>query len=255
MIIEYHRPEKLKEALRLLARPNPRTLPLGGGSVLNQAASLAASEPIAVVDLQALGLGTLEVQENTLVAGATVTLQNLLDQPGLPDALYGAIRHEATHNLRQVATLAGTAAAAGGRSPLATALLALDAVLEIHSLAEGKQRVKFGDWLPRRGETPPGQLITALHLPLSARLAYEYVARSPADLPIVCAAAAQWPGGRTRLALGGFGAAPALVLDGAGTDGAAEAARSAYSLAEDAWASAEYRAEMAAVLARRCLQD
>jgi CO/xanthine dehydrogenase FAD-binding subunit len=98
-------------------------------------------------------------------------------------------------------------------------------------------------------------LITALHIPLNACLAYEYVARSPADLPIVCAAAARWPSGRARLALGGFGAAPALVLDGPGVEGAAEAARCAYSTAEDAWASAEYRADVAAVLARRCLQD
>lgn len=254
MIIEYHRPKRLKDALRLLARSEPRTLPLGGGSLLNQAASLAGADPIAVVDLQALGLGTLEVQQNTLVAGATVTLQNLLDQPDLPEALYKAIRHEATHNLRQVATLAGTVAAAGGRSPLAAVLLALDVTLETHSLADGKQRVKLGDWLPRRGDIPAGQLISALHIPLNARLAYEYVARSPADLPIVCAAAAQWPSGRVRLALGGFGATPALVLDGPEPSGAAEAARSAYSLAEDAWASAEYRAEMAAVLTRRCLK-
>jgi CO/xanthine dehydrogenase FAD-binding subunit len=101
--------------------------------------------------LQALGLGTLELQENLLAAGATVTLQALLDQPGLPEALYKAIRHEATHNLRQVATLVGTLAAAGGRSPLAATLLALDVTLEIHSLAGGKEKVKLGDWLPRPG--------------------------------------------------------------------------------------------------------
>lgn len=255
MIIEYHRPSKIKDALRLLARPDPRTLPLGGGSLLNQSASRVQAEPLAVVDLQALGLNTLEEKEKLLVAGATVTLQNLLDHPGLPEALYKAIRHEATHNLRQVATLAGTAAAAGGRSPLALVLLALDVVLEINSLAGGRQQVKLGDWLALRDSTPVGQLITALHIPRNASLAYEYVARTPADLPIVCAAAARWPGGRVRLALGGYGAAPALVLDGRGAEGAAEAARSAYSTAEDAWASAEYRAEMASVLARRCLQD
>ena len=32
MIIEYHRPKKLKDALRLLARPEPRTLPSAAGA-------------------------------------------------------------------------------------------------------------------------------------------------------------------------------------------------------------------------------
>ena len=36
MIIEYHRPETIDEALDLLARSQPATVPLGGGTVLNQ---------------------------------------------------------------------------------------------------------------------------------------------------------------------------------------------------------------------------
>jgi CO/xanthine dehydrogenase FAD-binding subunit len=86
-------------------------------------------------------------------------------------------------------------------------------------------------------------------------MAYESVARTPADLPIVCAAAAGWPSGRTRLALGGFGMAPLLALDGPEPEGAEIAARSAYSDAGDEWASAEYRREIAPVLARRCIEQ
>ncbi len=36
MIIEYHRPETLEQALALLSRKNPPTLPLGGGSYLSR---------------------------------------------------------------------------------------------------------------------------------------------------------------------------------------------------------------------------
>jgi CO/xanthine dehydrogenase FAD-binding subunit len=43
------------------------------------------------------------------------------------------------------------------------------------------------------------------------------------------------------------------VIDGDISDDISAAARSAYSNAGDEWASAEYRAEMADVLSRRCL--
>jgi CO/xanthine dehydrogenase FAD-binding subunit len=129
----------------------------------------------------------------------------------------------------------------------------LDVTLSCRSLAAVDEQVGLGDLLPVREDRLRGCLVTGISLPLNARLAYEYVARSPADLPIVCAAVAQWPSGRTRLALGGFGPAPLLALDGPESAGIEEAARSACSQASDEWASAEYRQEMAAALAKRCL--
>jgi CO/xanthine dehydrogenase FAD-binding subunit len=98
-------------------------------------------------------------------------------------------------------------------------------------------------------------LITKVILPLNLRLAYEYVARTPADLPIICAAVAKWPSGRTRLALGGFGSAPTLAFDGTESLGIEVAAQNAYSQAGDEWASSAYRQEIAGVLARRCLEQ
>jgi CO/xanthine dehydrogenase FAD-binding subunit len=124
-IIEYHRPQKIEEVLKLLARPSPQTYPLAGGSALNR----PSAESFAVVDLQELRLDTVERRGNILQLGATLTLQTLLELPDLPPALQEVIQHEASYNLRQVATVAGTLIAAGGRSPFTTALLALDAAL------------------------------------------------------------------------------------------------------------------------------
>jgi CO/xanthine dehydrogenase FAD-binding subunit len=92
-----------------------------------------------------------------------------------------------------------------------------------------------------------------VRLPSNTRLAYESVARTPVDLPIVCAALAQWPSGRVRLALGGFGEAPVLAFDGPEPGGLEIAARDVYSRAGDEWASPEYRQEVAGTLAKRCL--
>lgn len=261
MIIEYHRPQNLEEALTLLARNDPVTLPLGGGSALNK----PSPDPIAVVDLQALGLGGLRVQGGSLELGAALTLSALAEASPGPDGLdetgkaplqpdlRRAMLLEATYNLRQVATAAGTLAAADGRSPWTVALLALDAQLSLYRRgSHDLDQLSLGDYLPMR-EVMRGALITRLSLPLNVRLAYEYVARTPADWPLVCAGVARWPSGRTRVALGGFGKAPVLAMDGPLSDGAATAAADAYSQAGDEWATAEYRREMAALLAGRAL--
>jgi CO/xanthine dehydrogenase FAD-binding subunit len=256
MIVEYHRPTTLDEALALLARPDPPTLPLAGGSIVNRPTSCS----YAVVDLQALGLDTLQQRGNVLELGAALTLQALLESSksqkadgiSLPEGLVTAIHHEATYNLRQVASIAGTLVSADGRSPLATAMLALDALLRIQP---GDESIDLGDLMPLRSERLRGRLIVLVSFPLNARLAYAYVARTPADRPIVCAALAAWPSGRVRLALGGFGGAPTLAFDGMESAGVEIAARSAYGQAGDQWASAEYRQEIVGVLARRCLSE
>jgi putative selenate reductase FAD-binding subunit len=209
---------------------------------------------MAVVDLQGLPLNTIEHQGNNLEIGATVSLQSLLDTSDLPAAMYKAIRLEANHNLLQVATLAGTLMAASGRSPLATALLAMDASLMTISRAK-KTSISLGDFLPIRAELLPGRLITQIRVPANVRLAFDYVARSPADQPIVCVAVVQWTGKRTRVALGGYDKSPILALDGPDPGGVEAAARDAYCQAEDVWGSAKYRGEVAGILTRRCLSE
>lgn len=250
MILEYQRPKTIKEALQLLNRSTPPTRPLAGGTLLNR----PGGEPVAVVDLQALGLDTVELRGNVLRLGAMVRLQTLLEAAESGEGLKEVLCHEAPLNLRQAATFAGTAAAADGRSPLLAALLALDAGLEIRHAEAGTSRVDLGDWLPLRGARR-GELITALELPQHARLAYRYVARTPQDLPIIGVLVARWPAGRTRVALCGWGRLPWLVLDGAEPGGVEAAVRSAASDSGDAWASSEYRQATAVILARRALED
>ena len=98
-----------------------------------------------------------------------------------------------------------------------------------------------------------GKIITKIILPIQTASAYKYVARSPADLPVVAAATALWPSGRTRIVIAGFGNQPVMVFDGPDSEGAEIAARDAYSEAGDQWASAEYRSDVAATLVTRCL--
>jgi len=256
MIIEYHRPQTLEEALELLKRKNPPTFPLGGGTVLTQ----LSDKSFAVVDLQALGLDKLRKVGNKLEIGASVTLQLLLESRFIPPALAAALRLETPLNLRNMGTAAGTLVTCDGRSPFVTAMLALDAKLTVDGgptteAGLGSTVIGLGDFLPLRAGYLRGKLITKIVIPLNVKLAFETVARTPADRPIVCATLAQWPSGRTRLALGGWGKMPILAMDGNEPSGVEEAARNAFAEAGDEWASAEYRSEIAVVLAKRCLEQ
>jgi CO/xanthine dehydrogenase FAD-binding subunit len=247
MITQYHRPQTLEEALRLLSDPD--TLPLGGGTILTQHSHASFS----VVDLQALGLDKILKSGDRLAIGATATLQNLLESSYIPAALKSALLLETPLNLRTMGTVAGTLVICDGRSPFTTVMLALDAKLTFAASAE---KITLGNFLPVRpaASARSNRLITEIEIPLNVKLSFETVARSPADKPIVCTALAQWPSGRTRLVLGGFGASPALALDGNAPNDVEAAARNAFAEAGDAWASREYRQEMAAVLAKRCLE-
>lgn len=248
MITAYHRPKTLDEALTLLAQPN--MLSLGGGTLLSR----PQSDPVEVVDLQSLGLDSIKKSGNNLEIGAAVTLQQLLENEHCPAALKSALKLEAPLNLRNAATIAGTLVSCDGRSTFAVVMLALDARIEQTILNDSKPETRIsniGEFLPLR----PTGLITAITIPLNIKLAFDYVSRTPADKPIVCAALVQWNSGRTRLALGGYGKSPLLAMDGTEPEGIKTAARNAFHEATDEWASAEYRMDVAATLAKRCLES
>ncbi len=195
MITNYHRPSTLKEALELLAQPN--TLPLGGGTLLSH----TSLESISVVDLQSLDLNKIQQRGNNLEIGSTVTLQELLESDGCHEAIKSAIKLEAPLNLRNAATTGGTLVASEGRSTFANIMLALDAKIEIQMSATKRQLINLGDYLPLR----PSGLITQMIIPVNTKLAFESVARTPADKPIICASMAKWGNGRTRMVIGGWG--------------------------------------------------
>jgi CO/xanthine dehydrogenase FAD-binding subunit len=166
--------------------------------------------------------------------------------------LVSAIRHEATYNRRQMLTVAGSLVNADGRSPFATAMLALDAQLVY---LPGDQIEPVGTLFSLIERPEQNRLISKVLIAGEASLSYHYVARTPADLPIVCVSVARWPSGRTRVAVGGYGKTPKLAMDGPNSLGAEVAAKDVYQEAGDVWASALYRCEMAAVLARRCVEQ
>jgi CO/xanthine dehydrogenase FAD-binding subunit len=244
---EYVRPTTIAEALTALRGGTP----LAGGTAIARRARDAAR----LVDLQSLGIDRLQVEGDHVRMGAMFRLQQLAEAE-LPAALGDACRREAGLNLRTMASLGGTLITCSGRSPLATVLLGLHAQVRMEP---GPQQWSLDELLARRESLPDGLLITSIVFQVPLRLAQSAVARSPADRPILCAVVARLAGRAPSfgVALGGFGPRPILIpeaelaLAAGDVSSAAEAARTACANAQDAWASAEYRAEVAATFIHR----
>lgn len=253
--LAYYRPGTIEEALELLGRG----IPLAGGTRLTP----RLDDVDAVIDLQDLGLDWIEVGEKATRIGAMVSLQRLLeaDAPIHP-ALLDCCRREAGWNLRNVATIGGTITVGDGRSPLLAALLAVDTRI---TLQPGERELPIDQYLQVRESEAGERLVTAIEVPSPRAFAYEQVARSPADRPIVSAAVALLDRGderETRAVLGGWGARPLLVGAESGEGLADEARRSlaqagsrAYAVAGDEWASEEFRARVAERLLARLIAE
>jgi len=241
MILEYHRPDTLEQALTLIQRQTPRTIPLGGGTRVSQ----MCKEDLAVVDLQSLGLDRCRLDNGQFVMGAMARMKTLAEVDGLHPAMKQIIATEFPANMRQMATLGGEIVSCDGRSALVTALLAMDARLV---WLPGQNEVSLGNYLLLRTADATDKLLVEVAFPASGQLLVEKVSRSPVDFPLLTVAVYRWPSGRTRVALGGYGPAPVLALDGPDATGADLAAKDAYLKAGDEWCSAEYRSEVAARL-------
>lgn len=246
MITNYHRPAAIEDAISLLARSETVTKPIAGGYYINRKQQM---EDFEVVDIQALGLDTVEVKGNLVSVEANTRLNQILETASLPESLVKVLGHEDNINLRNQITLPGLIKSADGRSGLLTWLLGTDAVVVY---VDGSE-ISIGDFLAIR-ETNQ-QLIVRLYFPVGIHSAYLQVARTPADLPIVCLQLTQWNSGRVRVAVGGFGTYPRLAYDGSGTDGVIEAVRNACYESADEWATAEYRVSTAETLVKRCLEE
>ena len=247
MILEYIRPKTLDEALKLLARSNPFTVPLGGGTVLSR----HSDRDCAVVDLQNLGLDQIESQGNQIRLGSMVTLEHVANSSLVVRDLRRIAQQETSANLRRVGTLGGTITVGTGESRILTCFLALDAELTIEP---GNRTICLGDWLPLRAQSPHS-LIVSISIPANVRLGYESVSRTPSDLPLVGVAIARWPSGRTRVVIGAGKRTPALVLDGPEPGGIETAIINADRNFASQFFSIEYLQDVVKKLANRIMHE
>ncbi len=180
---------------------------------------------------------SISLKGKTLHMDMAASLPELAEAQGLQPMLSDAARREQQAASDQ-AVVPGLLAA-GGASLLATAMLALDAELELQDGATQG----YGHWLALRA-TAGEPKVAGLHFSTAARLD-SYLADG------VWLAVARWPAGRTRVAIGGWGPAPLLAMDGREPSGILEAAENTLMLAGNGEIEDEARLETVRQLAQQ----
>jgi CO/xanthine dehydrogenase FAD-binding subunit len=238
VITDYRRPLTLEEALTLASLPD--VILVGGGTTV--AASRDPS-PVVAVDLQALALAGVDVEDGALHIGATTRLRDLMDSPAVPAVLVDLARREVPSVLRNAATIGGTIGTADPGSQLLTGLLAFGATVTVAGVGSETEH-PLDDILDDQ-RLLKGAIITGVRVPLGGRAAAERTGRTPMDQPIVLAVAHLSADGILRLAISGVSDHPVVVDPGHIGD---------LDPPSDFRGSSSYRSHIATVLAGRALR-
>jgi aerobic carbon-monoxide dehydrogenase medium subunit len=250
----YARAKDLDHALQLLAEEDAKAL--AGGQSLLPVMKLRIARPSVVVDISRLELRGVEVREGELHIGPLTTWAELLRAEAVGRSSLAAIRECAEGigdlQVRNLGTIGGSIAHADPASDMPAVLLALGARLQLRS-PEGERELPLGEALvgPFLTAIAATELLTDVVVPLPAGgsgSAYESLEHPASGFALVGAAALAGPD-REAVALTGVGATPFLL------DGDPEQAIATAEIYGDRFASAEYRRELAAVLAGRALES
>ena len=269
-VSSYFQPASVPEALALLAEHGPELLVIAGGTVAMPLINEGLSLPAKVLGLRRVGIDRVELSGDRLLVGATATLTALTAQPHVP-LLAEAARHTASWSVRNMGTVGGNLFTPPPGGDVATALLALDAQVEV--VRPGGRRVLPLDafWTGfMTTALAPDELVVRIVVPVAAtRHAFLKFGRKAANTPAVVTVAvrAAMDGSMVtdvRVALGAVGPHPLrspgaeAALTGRALTPAviAEAAAAAEEDAQpfsDAVASEWYRRRMVRVMVGRAL--
>ncbi|HDJ27233.1 MAG TPA: xanthine dehydrogenase family protein subunit M [Aciduliprofundum sp.] len=278
MSFEVHRPGSLQEALEILEKYGEDVRPIAGGTDLVLAVRSGALKVGHIMDITRIPeLRTLDLDGDTLIVGAAVTISELLElevvRERLP-ALWEAMYWLGSPQIRNVATLVGNICNASPAADTAPPLMIYDARVRILGPG-GKRVIPIEEFFVHVKKTvlEPGEMVGFVEIPIKEgfRSRFRKIGKRRAEvLSIVNAAVGFFFGnGRmegVRIALGSVAPTPIrartaeAVLEGKEpsmelVEEAASRAREETRPISDVRASAEYRREMTFVLVRRLILD
>ncbi len=264
---DYVRVVSVEEAVATLAKHGQDAAVLAGGQSLLPLTNMRLARPGVLVDVNRVpGLDRIEAN-GALTLGALVRQADALasrEVASFAPVVAEALRHVGHAATRSRGTIGGSVAHADPAAELPALLLAFGGEVVLRS-PRGERAVPAGDFFVGRLVTArePDELVTAVRLPRPApgtRFGFAELARRHGDFALAGAVVALGPEPRVVL----FGVAQTPVRAGraesslAGGASVAEAARLAAEGLDplsDVHAPGEYRARMAAVVARRALEQ
>jgi CO/xanthine dehydrogenase FAD-binding subunit len=271
----YHDPKTLDEALGLMAQFGDQARPLAGGQSLVPLMNFRLIRPAHLIDLNGVNeLSYLKAENGTLRIGAT-TRQRELERSAIVSQGWALLREAVSFighvQIRNRGTVGGSLAHAFPSAELPVAMVTLDASFILRSTAN-QRTARAEDFFLSYMTTilEPGELLTEIEvpaLPANSGCSYQEVNRRHGDFALAGAAA--------LLALDGHGAirharlavtgvtpirsreAEEFLLGKKPSESvfreAAHYATKDLEQDSDIHASAEYRRDACAVLARRAL--
>jgi carbon-monoxide dehydrogenase medium subunit len=260
-LLAYYRPTSVVEAARLAAADPDARLIAGGQSVL-PAMKLGLLTPSSLIDLAGLGeLRSIRADGKSISIGAMVTHAAVAESREVRAALPAlSILAEGIGDaqVRNRGTIGGSVANSDPAADYPAAVLALNATIRTNQRAIAADAFFKGLF---ETALSPGELITAIEFPIPTRAAYIKFLQPASRFALVGVFVAQ-TGGRVRVAVTGA-AAHAFRLEALeqalakrflpeSCDALTVAAQ---GLNSDVHGSAEYRANLIPVLARRAVQS
>lgn len=256
---EFHRPSTVAEATALFAQHDGAKY-LSGGQSLLPVLKLELAEPSALISLAGIAeLRELRVEGQQLVIGALVTHDEVARSAEVRQRLPALAELAAgigDAQVRNRGTLGGSVAHADPAADYPAALLALGA-----TVTTNRRKLAASDFFTGLFESAlePGELVTAVSFPIPQKAAYAKFAHRASKYALVGVMVAVGEGG-VRVAVTGAGAmvfrvpemeaALAKSFSPASLDGISVAAA---DLNGDAEASAEFRAHLIGVMAKRAV--
>lgn len=272
---EFYRPINTREVLRLLQNYKGEARLVAGGTDIVPG---DGPSPRVLIDLTAAGLNYIRQRNDTWTLGATTTMAELEQSPAMRQLAGGILARAASTcgsvQIRNIATIGGNMAHGSPAAELATALLTVDAMVNLAG-AERIQRFPLAEYLAEHRTLRKLLLTDIVIAPLrrSERSAWSFqkLSRTALDISIVNAAIALQLDSQNivtfaRVALGAVApcalripAAERILVNHKLTAGLLDkvcgmVARRVRPI-DDLRASAGYRREMSAVLVRRALED
>ena len=254
---DYHRPSSLSEAEQLLV--GEATL-LAGGQTLIPTLKLRLAQPSAVIDIGGIAeLGAISVDGGTVSIGATARHADVAASAAVQGAIPALARLASgigDAQVRHMGTLGGSIANNDPAADYPAAVVALGATVHTN-----KRQIAGDDFFTAMFETAldDGEIVTRVDFPAPQAAAYAKFPNPASRYALVGVMVAQTAGG-VRVAVTGAGscvfrvAAMESALSGNFSAGALDGITvPADDLNSDIHGSAEYRAHLVGVMAKRAV--
>ena len=255
----YHKPTTVAEAVKLLSADSEARA-ISGGQTLLPALKHRLNKPTSVVDLSGIAeLKGVKRQGNKIVIGAMTRHADVANNAEVMAAIPSLALMAAgigDNQVRNRGTLGGSVANNDPAADYPSAVLALNA-----TIVTDRRRIAADDFFQGMFTTAldAGELLVAVEFPIPEKAGYAKM-RNPASRYVMAGAFVAKTGGQVRVAING---AAACVFRQAEMERALTGAWSADSVAgvkqpssdmnSDIHGSAEYRAHLVTVMAKRAV--